>query len=272
MRYERLTYENNHGTKIEFGDGDGIYVNVSDIRDYDWQYTTTNNRIKRFYSKVTKFTLPVRVLAPDEETAIALKNKICEVADRDVIEKAYGKIWIGEYYMPCYISGSKKSNYSKCANYLETSLTVVSDYPRWTKETEYNLRNSDTDTADGYDYPYDYAHDYGKHISRYIVNDNYVSADFRLIIYGTASTCYVKIGDNIYSVDSSLKNNERLEIDTRDKTVYHYGATGEKTSLFSKRDREHYIFEKLPTGKSVVERDSFIDIIVYNERSEPIWT
>ena len=131
---EKLKYISSRKEEIAFGEG-GIYVNYNDLRDYDWNYESVNNKISSFTKGITKKSLPVIIKAGSEEEGLRIKNKLFEIAEKDLLTHSHGKVVIGEYYLKCFIRGSKKSNYLIDKGYLETELKIVTDFPMWTKET-----------------------------------------------------------------------------------------------------------------------------------------
>lgn len=270
-RYEQLIYENHLGKKLTFGDGSGLYVNENDLRDYNWSYTEVNDRIKKFYRKITNFKIPAVVLSPNEEVATDIKNKLMEYADEDILAEQEGKLWIGDYYLSCYITGSSKSKYSRTKKRTIFNLTVTSDKPRWTKEEDIYLRTKEVGMAGGFDYAFEYGVDYGSMIQK-IVNKNFAKCDFKLIVYGPVSSVYVAIGSNVYELDQVLNAGEYAIIDSREKKTYRVDAIGRKTNIFNKRNRGYNLFAKIPPGVNSIDRNTMVDITLYYERSEPLWT
>ena len=67
---------------------------------------------------------------------------------------------------------------------------------------------------------------------------------------------------------------ESLLIDSPSKTITLTKASGEKVNWFDNRSRESYIFQPIPPGQNIVERngDFGIDLTVIEKRSEPKWT
>lgn len=270
-RYEQLIYENHLGKKLTFGDGSGLYVNENDLRDYNWSYTEVNDRIKKFYRKITNFKIPAVVLSPDEEVATDIKNKLMEYADEDILAEQEGKLWIGDYYLSCYITGSSKSKYSRTKKRTVINLTVVSDKPRWTKEENIYLRTAEVGMAGGFDFPYEYGIDYGSAIAK-ITNTNFAKSDFKMIVYGATNSIRVEIGSNVYELSQSLLAGEYAVIDSREKKAYKVDAIGRKTNIFNKRNRNYNLFAKIEPGINAVDRNTMVDVTLYYERSEPLWT
>lgn len=94
-----------------------------------------------------------------------------------------------------------------------------------------------------------------------------------LRIYGSVSKPLVKIGDNTYQVNVSLNAGERLEIDSRRKTVKLVHTDGYAENVLWSAVKEYYIFEKIVAGTQIVAwNGSFsFDLILIDKRSEPLW-
>ncbi len=270
-RYEQLIYENHLGKKLIFGDGSGLYVNENDLRDYSWSYTSANGRIKKFFQEIKEKTIPAVVLNPDVEVATDIKNRLLEYAEEDVLAESEGKLWVGDYYLSCFIIGSSKSKYSRTKKETIFQLKVLTDKPRWTKEKNIYMRSDEKDTTGGFDFPYDFGYDYGSKAQN-IVNENFSECDFKMIVYGSAEKVRVGIGDNLYEINQSLLGGEYAVIDSREKRAYKVDAIGRQTNIFSLRNRDYSLFKKIQPGVNAIDRDSMVDITLYYERSEPLWT
>jgi hypothetical protein len=82
------------------------------------------------------------------------------------------------------------------------------------------------------------------------------------------------IGDNVYQVNCSIEYDEYLVIDSKEKKVLLHHANGKIETKFNDRNRDYYIFEKIPNGIVPIDwyNCSDFDVIIYDERSEPKWT
>lgn len=273
---ENFIFENHLGQRF-VGLENGVYLNYNDLRDYSWSYDTINNVISRFYRPVTNRKLPLVIACNTEDEAIAIKNQLMELAEKDIIGKRPGRVWIGDYYTNGYITASKKTNYliNKRLCYIE--LTLTSDDPAWYKETTYNFipTSGESFSTGGTDNPYDYPYDYALSlIGKTIVNNSICDNPFKLRIYGAAENPSVNIGGHIYTVNGLLNPRETLLIDSLHKTITLTNATGSKFNWFDKRGRENYIFEPIPPGMNTVSWSGAFafDLTVIEKRSEPKWT
>lgn len=271
---EKFNYTNAFGEKLEFGK-DCLFVNENDLRDFTWQITERNNKISGFKKGIVQKTIPVLLKCSTEEDGISMKNRMFEVFEKDVLAKRHGKIEIGDYYLRCFITGSKKSEYLIQKNYMMVSLTVQTDLPDWVKET-LTQHDMDSITEDPYlDYAYDYPHDFKNGMTGgSISNPNFVASNFIMTIYGAISNPTIYVGTHKYSVDVTIGGDEFLTIDSVNKTVILTKSDGSQVNYFDKRNRDSYIFEKIPAGASNITSEHGeirFTIALLEERSEPRW-
>jgi carbamate kinase len=72
----------------------------------------------------------------------------------------------------------------------------------------------------------------------------------------------------------AIASNEHVTIDSTTKTVILTKGNGEQVNLFNLRNKESYIFEKIPSGMSIVSASNDqirFEITLLEERSEPKW-
>lgn len=272
---EKMKYVNHLGETLEFGTFP-LFVNYNDLRDFAWEVTSKNDRIASFKKGIVSKSLPVTVKCTSEEEGYEIRNRIFEITEKDVLAEQYGRIVIGDYYLKCYVTGSKKTEYLISKDYMTIEMTVQTDLPSWIKETTVSLRGQIyTDTA-FLDYPFDYAIDYmSVQCSGIVTNPNFAPSNFRMVIYGEVLNPTIVIGGHLYNVQAELAKNEYLTIDSAEKTIVLTRSNGEKVNCFSKRNRESYVFEKIQSGSNMVSAlngDIFWDITLLDERSEPKWT
>lgn len=275
---ERFKYKNHQNEIIDFG-ANGIYVKTNDLHDYQWSITKRNNRISSISKDVEQRKIPVVVICNSAAEGTAAVNRMMEVFERDVLSLQPGKILLNNYYFTCYVTGSKKSNYLVNKRYMELTLSVESDYPFWIKETTVSFRPGETTGDDQtntafLDYAYDYPFDYRNGLIRnYLDNNNFVNSNFIITIFGACSNPSIVIGDHTYQVNTNVNDGEYLTIDSSAKTIKLTANDGSATSKFNDRNRSSYIFEPIPTGRSVVTWGGSygFDITLKEERSEPKW-
>ncbi len=273
---EKFIFENHLGQRFE-GLPNGVYLNYNDLRDYSWSYDVNNNRISRFFMETRSRKLPLVVYCKSDAEAVAVKNRLHELAESDIEAKIPGKVFVGDFYTSGYITASAKSEYliNKRLCYIE--LTLTSDDPMWYREQTHVFVKDKENTIGigGTDYLYDYPYDYAVSMKGWkIVCNSVGSSAFKLLIYGEAVNPSIDIGGHIYTINGEVRKGETLLIDGVNKKITLTTATGKQINWFDKRGRQNYIFEPIPSGQnSVGWLGNFgFDLTVIEKRSEPRWT
>lgn len=272
---EQLKYVNHRNEVFEFG-RDGIFVDTNDLHDYEWEVTQKNNKISALEHTVRKKSLPIVIICETEEQGIAARNKLHEAVEKDALAMQHGRIIIGDYYFRCFVTKSEKKDYLLTKRHMLVTLTLTSDFPFWVKETTIPFSSVDNTSAGGFlDYSFDYPVDYMADVqSTQLNNTGFVASNFRLIIYGACSNPTINIAGHAYQVNCSVGSGEYLTIDSSTKKIYLTSKTGVVTNKFNDRNRDSYIFEKIPAGTNAVSWSGGFnfDVILLEERSEPKWT
>lgn len=276
---EQFVYENHKGVRFE-GLKNRCFLNYSTLRDYTWEARQINNRIAGFKMGLTQRSIPLVICGATEEEAVNIKNRLFDIADADIAGKQPGKIWLGKNYTLGYITGSMKTEYLLSKRLCRLGLTLSSDDPTWRTEKLYIFPAGDgsTDKIDyglGIDYPYDYKHDYSLSVfGKAIQCDTAGAGAFRLKIYGEATNPAIVIAGHLYEVNAVVGRGETLTIDSETKTITLTTANGVKVNMFDARNRDSYIFEPIPPGRSVASRQGTFgfDLTLIEKRSEPRWT
>ena len=270
---ERFNYINHMNEALEFGKAK-LFVNENDLRDFAWEITSKNGRISGFKKGIVTKTIPVIIKCDSIEEGIALKNKLFEVTEKDVLSVKHGKIIIGDYYLKCFVTESSKKEYLVNKSYMQVTLKVSTDFPYWIKETKSIFNYGSTEEEGDLDFNRDTPYDYSSNlIGKQLFNSNFVASNFRINIYGGCINPQVNIGGHFYEVKTEIGANEYLTIDSVNKTIVLKKADGTTENLFNKRSRESYIFEKIPTGNLNVSANGIFsfEVILLEERGEPKW-
>ena len=124
------------------------------------------------------------------------------------------------------------------------------------------------------DFAFDYPIDYAPNAAiEQVNNTGFVAANFRLIIYGPCSSPAVYIDNHLYQVNCAVLDGEYLTVDSVTKKIMRTQNDGTSVNEFKNRNKESYIFEKIPAGVVPVswEGDFGFDVVLLEERSEPKW-
>lgn len=179
------------------------------------------------------------------------------------------------YYLEGYIIASKKDQFRN-GSYVNSTFSFLTD-GEWKKETtqHFNLVVSDSVGGKNLDYPHDFPYDFTTSLNIFqLINSNYIDTDFRLTIYGPVSNPSITIAGHEYEVLVDVDVNEYMVIDSVSKKIYKVSEYGEKTNCFNYRNRDSYIFQRIPAGTNYVSwgSDFRFDITLVEKRSEPKWT
>lgn len=272
---EKLRYINHINETLDFGT-DSLFANANDLRDFAWSVTSKNDKISGFKKGIVKKTIPIIIKCNTEAEGFEMRNKLFEVFEKDVLAQKHGMFIIGDYYLKCYVTGSKKAEYLVTKKYMRIDLEVQTDYPEWIKETTTAFRGIMDNDDVFLDYPYGFPIDYkNSYTDTSINNTNFVASNFRIVFYGKVENPTIFIGGHEYSVAADVAAGEYLTIDSIAKTIILTRNNGEKVNCFNLRNKESYIFEKIQPGTHVVTMTAeglYFDITLLEERSEPKWT
>lgn len=130
---EKIRYVNSLGAELVFG-ANGIYVNENDLRDWEWSYSTEYGKIRNFKRRSSTKTLPVQIWAESEAKGIEIKNRLHDLALVDIGAGKPGRLYVGDCYLLCYITGSKKGDYLISKRMLSVSLTIATSEEVWYQE------------------------------------------------------------------------------------------------------------------------------------------
>ena len=272
---ERITYKNHINEVIEIGRSN-IFVNESDLHDFAWSVTSKNDRISSFKKGVVKKSIPLQIVCESESEGIRIRNQIFEVMEKDVLAMQHGRITIGDYYLKCFVTGSKKTEYLKSKKLMTVTLTVQTDFPAWIKETKTSFNYGSSAALEGTDMDFnnDFPMDYTSNLlGQSLENTGFAESNFVIDIYGACTNPKIIIGGHDYEVTTEIEANEYLTINSVDKTIILTKSDGSKENCFNLRNRNSYIFEKIASGSNTVSSNSGFkfDVTLLEERGEPKW-
>ena len=269
---EKIKYVNYLGEEILFGEN-GIYANANDLHDFSWNINSQNNKISSFKKGITKKLLPITIKKRSEEEGIKARNDLFEICEKDVLNNKKGRLYFGDYYLNCFVTDSRASDYLYHDAYSVFTLTIQTDYPYWIKEIKQTFGTVNT-LGKNLDYNNDFPYDYSSNLlNAKLMNSDFVATSFKMKIIGPAVNPKVTIGSNEYQVNVTLGSNEYVEIDSIEKTIKHIKANGSVVNAFNKRNKDSYIFEKIPSGSSNISISGNFTVIVtlLEERGVPKW-
>lgn len=272
---DKFYYENNRGERVVFG-GKNIFVNHSDLRDYQWMYDAENELISNIRRGVSEKTLPAIFVGSSGEECISARNNAFVTFERDVIEKKKGRICIGDYYLNCWIFATANTEYLYTERYLKTEFRIVTDDPAWHRKKLMEFRQVSIDRNNGIDFPFEFLFDFqvSPVSTESIINDfAFGNTDFIITIYGPAQDPSIKIGGHTYRMNCTLYDGERIIINSAKKTISRFGIDGSIQNYFNHRYKQESIFQKIADGRQeLIWNGTFgFDLELVDSVSEPPW-
>ena len=269
-----MYYINHKNDQIDL-DTDEIVLQYHEFYDYSWDVIMRNGIISGFSR--TSSTMPLTVvICPDTwERYRQISEYFYEVIEYDIVNNVPGRLYIGEYYLKCFISSDKKTDAFMGVPIQVKNLTIVTDYPHWIHEKEYSFKTTDITSTNNKIYPHRYSYRYANGLSNMaILNDHFKECNFRMIIYGPVVNPQIIIGGYKYYVEIVLEDGEYLEIDSTNNTVTKVMVTGIKVDCFHNRSKKDNVFRPIQTGSQQVSWSGRfnVDILLLQERSEPRWS
>lgn len=268
-----IYYLNHLNEKLDL-DSENIILQYQELFNYSWDVNTDNNKISSFSRETATISITVTVTADTEEEYTDILHNFHNVIETDIISCIPGRLYIGDQYLTCYISGDIKQDAFMGVPIQVKNLTVMTDAPFWVRESMFSFQSGGVLSSNNKRYPGGYPYRYANGLgSTYVVNPHFTDANFLLTVYGPATNPMITIGGNSYLVNIILEEGERLEIDSREETITKVLLFGEKVNAFHNRKKGQPFFQKIPSGRLAVSwPGSFSwDLTIYEERSEPRW-
>lgn len=306
----RIYYRSSDGV-IQDLDRYPCWMQSGDFLNYEWEYfvTDSGNAITGLRKSVREKSFLITVFGRNEKEYKKNVDSLHEIFEKDVVRHTPGRLYFGEYYLPCYIFASEKTEWESGITSIENNFKLVEAYPYWVKETffQFHPENGESEKKGPFpiaigenherkklksgatflEFPFDLCRNDTKKTlyplfdtpfelcrtkgRRIIDNPAFRESNFYMTIYGFVDNPQVIIAGHPYIVYATLYEGERLIIDSRNNTIVKIGRLGEKTNLYNARGKQYSVFKKIPSGtQSLSWSGAFgIDLRLYDERSEP---
>ena len=274
----KLYYEGSDGTIIDFMSGPLAAQNPESLASSKWSYSTISGvnglgKVKRFWKNAEEAALKVSVLADNAEEYDEIMYQMHRTFDRDIRRMKPGKLWWNGFYKEVFAVKTDHAAFEELMEAVDKTIRFVSVYPYWIRKNAFQYL-SYTGSQGALDFPMDYGFDYDQsEFIEVITNDCIDAANFEITFYGPCTDPDVTIGSHSYALYVSLESGEYAVIDSKTKKIIKYSVTGEPENIFHLRDKDSYIFEKIPEGDIPVIRSKelAVDICIFDERGEPDW-
>lgn len=274
-----LYYEGSDGTIIDFMSGPLAAQDPESLAANKWSYSTISGvnglgKVKRFWKDTEEAKLKVMVLADDAEEFNSVMYQMHRAFDMDIRRMKPGKLWWNDFYKEVFAVTTENGSFEELMESVERTISFISVYPYWIKKSTFQYLPYNS-VIGALDYPMDYGFDYDQsEIIETIRNDYIDAANFEIIFYGPCINPNITVGEHVYALYVALNQGEYAVINSKTKKITKYSITGEEENIFHLRDKENYIFEKIPADSSITlmkSNDLGVNISIFDERGEPDW-
>lgn len=274
----QLKYECSDGTVIDLMKDPIFAQEPESLLDNKWNYSTIASvgnmaKIKSFYKDVQESSLKLSIMADSAEQFNKINYQLQKCFEKDIRNITPGKLWWNDYYKEVFVVDCSNSEFEEYFESVEKSYKIMSLYSFWIKKN-----TSRFSAAAGYDglldFPYDYGFDYDCSQYQEIINNEGISeANFEMVFYGPAENPVITVNGHDYELFTTLAVGEYAVINSITKKIRQYAISGEESNIFHLRNKDSYIFKKIPEGISFVSRNKFngVDVTLFDERGEPEW-
>ena len=273
-----IYYENSAGEIIRF-DTAPIVVQTTGLFDWQWNISAYDRAIRdggravAARRPVQDRTLVLDVFSDSQSEHDAAIDRIHDVLEYDLCRLTPGKLFINDRYVRCFAYASVKTLDRDWSTYTVVGLTLRLISPAWVKEETVTVLPTAASTDSGdkkYPYKYPYKYSEGGSIARF-VNDTASSAPMIIKIFGACSNPSVYVGENEYSVNTSISAGDYVMIDQRDKSIVRVSQGGVRSNIFNLRKKSVDNFIPAPPGSlSVSCSGQFAcEVTFLTQRGEP---
>ena len=278
-----IAYEAANGERLEFGGSDeSLHYFENELFNAEWGYTSSNGRVGAFHKDVEKLKFKVGIAASTEAEGLALRERLIELTERDVLNGTMGRLVINGWYLPCFVYGRSYGEWWHGGRFLECEMLIVCEGRTWYRDNFKHFYAKDEGSSGyGLSLPHDFPHDYGTSpmTEASIANASLSPSNALIRFYGACSDPHVIIAGNAYGVYGKFEAGGMVEIDTKAQTITRVTADGVRTNAFGSRYEggeasNSYVFKQVPAGVSDISAsgDFAFDVCVYEHRSEPEWS
>lgn len=276
-----IYYENSGGETVRFDEAP-IVVQTTGLFDWQWNISAYDRALRdggravAARRPVQDRTLVLDVFADTQVDHNAAIDRLHNVLEYDLCTLTPGKLWINDRYVRCFVYASVKTIDRDWTTYTVVGLTLKIISPAWVKEETVTVLpvTAAEDSADKkYPGKYPYKYSEGGSVARF-VNDTASSAPMIIKIFGACDNPSVYVGENEYSVNTTIAAGEYVMIDQRDKSIVRVSQSGARTNIFNLRKKSVDNFLPASPGTLAVSCSGQFacEVTFLTQRSEPEWT
>lgn len=120
-------YYINHLNEKILLDSENVILKYQELFNYSWDADTDNGIITSFTREMATYPITVTVTADSDEEFADILNNFHSIVVKDIINHKPGRLYIGDQYLSCYISGDIKTDAFMGVPIQVKNLTVVKE-------------------------------------------------------------------------------------------------------------------------------------------------
>ena len=262
-----IYYINSNLQKFVFNDKD---IKIKELNLHEYEYTPKEDTTF-FERKPTNIPFTLMFYGSEQKRKDNLE-KFHKIISVDRARGKLGKLYFGNYFLEGNFVSEKIYPY-KSKGVTVNEIKIYCKIPYWVKETKhsYAYQNEKVKNPKRYNnrYPYRYV---SSTANLLLENKHYADSNFKLRIFGPCTNPSITIGKTTYTVYITLEESERLEINSKNKTIVKIDVFGNSINEFNSREKHCDFFKLIPPGTQNISFGKFnFEIILFEERSMPKW-
>lgn len=137
----KVYYKNSAGSVIDLAGKNYKMHKATDLLSYRWQWINSEyiNKIESFSMEYAEKTITVSIMASNREEYIKALDTISDAFEYDVKMLSPGKLYVGDYYLSCYIISADQEQFNPHRLRTNKIYGILAESGQWMKETEYDL-------------------------------------------------------------------------------------------------------------------------------------
>ena len=284
MKTVNVFYTSSSGNTYDLKAKGLVRLKTANFHKYEWSVDATQHQygvaIDRFRREPAAYTAELVFESGRLENKDLIERLHADF-ERDILSNSPGTLTWGDYSIETFAISSSTEPGEREPE-AKNTVKFYCPSPFWTKEIKtsiYPYMRTPRQTDKSYSYQYGYSYAETLDARALVDTKHYAESDFRMVAYGPFDCLNVRISGNVYRVDYAVNAGEIMVIDSRKNGVYKGQAyvlqlDGRKVDVFDHRSPLYQLFKKLPAGLLVIdyERTYGIDLSVFLERSEPVWS
>lgn len=214
-------------------------------------------------------------------------DALIDLLESDSVKDRAGRLYFGDWFLRVKPTGLQDI-VAERADLVKISYTFYAPSPSFMRERdqevtpidapeyEFSVKWKDGDTQTykpDFELPFPFDLDIDRMAASVITNEQLSPAHFLLVVHGPIDSIEFSIGENDYSINTSLTAGQTLTIDTMNELIYKTLADGTTVDAMQYVSDTSNVFEPIPPGENQVEWQDGISfsLTLFEQRKVPLW-